>query len=501
MKRRQFLNTSLAAAVAAALPAHHAMAAALAAMSKVEGDVDALTGNGAQITLERSAVQELADHLRGRLLLPGFEGYEQARKVLNSSIDKHPALIVQPTGASDVSAAVSFARERNLLLAVKGGGHSYGGKGTCDGGMQIDLSTLRSARVDPVSKTAYIAGGSLLGELDHESMNFGLVTTSGTVSHTGVGGLTLGGGFGRVARRFGLALDNVKAVDIVTADGKVLRADPTTNPDLYWGIRGGGGNFGVVTSFEFALHEMNRQVIGGNVLFPLSSMREVLNMYADYLPGAPEELYLDFVASSPIGSPDGICLMNTCYSGPASGAEKALAPIYKAAKPIKDDIAAVDYTVLQRSGDNTEPRSTGEYFKSGFVNELPGAFLDAMVQNFEARADLGCALILQCAGGAVGRVPVKATAFAHRDAIATLLHAVEFPLDKDSASASIAYGRAKWKAYEPFTDGWYANEVDKETAKMIDANYGENFERLVQVKNQYDPTNLFRLNANVQPSV
>ena len=501
MKRRYFINTSLAAAVAAALPTRHAMAAALAALGKVEGDVNALTGEGAQVTLERAAVQELSDQLRGRLLLPGFEGYEQARRVLNLSIDKHPALVVQPSGASDVCAAVTFARERNLLLAVKGGGHSYGGKGTCDGGMQIDLSTLRSARVDPASKTAYIGGGSLLGELDHESALFNLVTTAGTVSHTGVGGLTLGGGFGRVARRFGLALDNVKAVDIVTADGRAQRADAANNPDLYWGVRGGGGNFGVVTSFEFGLHEMNRQVIGGSVLFPLASMRDLLNMYADYLPEAPDELYLDFVATSPLGSPDGICVIAVCYSGPPERAEQVLAPIYKAAKPIKDGITKVAYTALQRSGDSTEQRSTGQYFKSGFVNELSGAFVDTLVNGFEAMPDRGNVLILQCAGGAVSRVPVKDTAFAHRSAIATLLHGVEFPMNEGRADDFIAYGRQKWKEYEPFTDGWYANEVDKETAQMIDANYGENYDRLVQVKNQYDPTNLFRLNANVIPTV
>jgi FAD/FMN-containing dehydrogenase len=237
MKRRQFLQSSIAASVAASLPTGQALAAALAAMSEINGDVNAVTGGGSQVTLEQAAIKELSDSLRGRLLLPGNDGYDVARRVLNPVIDKHPALIVQPSGAADIMNAVTFAGERDLLLAVKCGGHSFSGKSTCEGGMQIDLSTFRSARVDVDSKTAYIAGGSLLGELDHEAMAHGLVTTAGTVSHTGVGGLTLGGGFGRLARRYGLALDNVTGVDVVTADGKLVHANADEHPDLYWAVR------------------------------------------------------------------------------------------------------------------------------------------------------------------------------------------------------------------------------------------------------------------------
>jgi FAD/FMN-containing dehydrogenase len=338
MKRRQFLNSSIAAAIATSLPTGQALAAALAAMSEVSGDVDAVTGGGASITLEQAAVKELSDSLRGRLLLSGYEGYDAARRVLNPTIDKHPALIVQPSGAADIMNAVNFARERNLLVAVKCGGHSFSGKSTCDGGMQIDLSSFRGARVDTESKTAYIAGGSLLGELDHEAMAQGLVTTAGTVSHTGVGGLTLGGGFGRLARRYGLALDNVAGVDIVTADGKLLHADANEHPDLYWGVRGGGGNFGVVTSFEFKLHPMQRTVIGGDVVFPLKDLAGVLKVYADYAPVAPDDLYLDFVVSSDISKEDGIAILHACYSGPESEAAKVLAPIYKAGTPVNDGI-------------------------------------------------------------------------------------------------------------------------------------------------------------------
>jgi FAD/FMN-containing dehydrogenase len=420
--------------------------------------------------------------------------------VLNASIDKHPALIVQPTGAADVSLAVSFARERNLLLAVKCGGHSYGGNSTCNGGMQIDLSTFRNARVDPASKTAYIAGGSLLGELDHEAMSHGLVTTAGTVSHTGVGGLTLGGGFGRLARRFGLALDNVKAVDIVTADGKLRHASASENPDLYWAVRGGGGNFGVVTNFEFGLHEMQRQVIGGEVVFPLEQMRGVLGMYADYLTAAPDDLYLDFVVASEIGKTDAVFMVHACYSGPAGAAEKVLAPIYKAGKPLNDGIKAIDYPAIQRSWDKTDPRNSGEYLKSGFVNAFPGTLVDAIVQNYQTFADRGTTMFCQHSGGAIGRVSADATAFAHRKSVGNLFVVVEWPL-AEPADPHIAYAREAWKHFEPFTDGWYTNEVSAESAALVNSNYQGNYERLVKVKNQYDPTNLFRLNANVQPTV
>jgi FAD/FMN-containing dehydrogenase len=498
MKRRQFLHHSLAATAAASLPTGQVLAAALAAMSEVSGDVAAVTGSGAQITLEQAALKELSDKLKGRLLLPGFEGYDAARKVLNPVIDKHPALVVQPSGAADIMSAVNFARERDLLLAVKCGGHSFSGKSTCEAGMQIDLSTFRSARVDPSSRTAYIAGGSLLGELDHEAMAHGLVTTAGTVSHTGVGGLTLGGGFGRLARRYGLALDNVTAVDIVTADGQLRHASPEENPDLYWAVRGGGGNFGVVTSFEFQLHPMQRQVIGGDVIFPLSELPNLLQFYADQVVAAPDDLYLDFLVSSELGKEDGVCIIHACYSGPGARADSVLSPIHKAGKVLQDGIKAVDYVALQRSWDNSDPRNTGSYLKSGFVNDMPDQLVQTIAQNFKAFNERGTTMFFQHSGGAIGRVPADATAFAHRKSVANMFAVVEWPLE-ESAESHVQYIRNYWKDFEPFTDGWYTNEVDNHSAQTVNRNYQGNYERLVKVKNQYDPTNLFRLNANVKP--
>jgi len=500
MKRRQFLNTSITAAAAISLPTSQALAAAIAAMTVVAGDVNAVTGNGTQILLEKAAIQELSNSLRGRLLLSGYEGYDTARRVLNPTIDRHPALIIQPAGAADIMSAVRFAGERNMLLAVKCGGHSFSGKSTCEGGMQIDLSSFRNARVDVDTQTAYIAGGSLLAGLDQEAMAQGLVTTAGTVSHTGVGGLTLGGGFGRLARRFGLALDNVTGVDIVTADGRLLHADANEHPDLYWGVRGGGGNFGVVTSFEFKLHPMQRTVIGGDVVFPLKDLPGVLKLYADYAPVAPDDLYLDFVVASELGTEDGVCVLHACYSGPAEEADKILAPIYKAGTPIVDGIKAIDYVTIQQAWDNTDPRTTASYLKSGFVDEIPDQLVSTIIQNYKTFNERGTTMFFQHSGGAIGRVPTDATAFAHRKSVANMFAVVEWPL-AESRDSHVNYIKQYWEQFEPFTDGWYTNEVADHSSKTVNSNYQGNYERLLKVKNQYDPTNLFRLNANVKPTV
>jgi FAD/FMN-containing dehydrogenase len=498
MDRRRFLRSSLAASVAAALPTAQAVAA-LQALTQVTGDVRAVTGDRNEVSVEKAAVQELADSLRGNLLLPGNPGYDEARRVLNASIDKHPALVVQPAGAADIQNAVTFARERKLLVAVKCGGHSYAGKSTCDKGLQIDLSTFRHCRVDPRSRTAYVAGGSLLGELDHESMAHGLVTTAGTVSHTGVGGLTLGGGFGRLARRFGLALDNVMAVDIVTADGRLLRASADENPDLYWGVRGGGGNFGVVTSFEFKLHPMQRTVVAGEMIWPLDKAREVLRFYADYAMSAPDELYCDaYMQATMTGEEDGVGL-HICYSGPESEARRVLAPIDKLGAPALNTVAAVDYVAIQRSWDNTDPRNTGTYLKSGFINDFPQAVADALIDGFESNPGRNTTVFFQHSGGAIGRVPVEATAFAHRKSRANMFAVVNWPLDADS-KPHIDYVRRYWSDLEAATDGYYTNEVANEPQTQVNRNYQGNFSRLLQVKKKYDPENLFRLNANIAPA-
>lgn len=504
MKRRHFLQSSMAAAATAALPiallSKTALAQAVEEMTEVKSDLLAVTGDGAELTIKSSAVEELKGALYGQLLLPGQEGYDKARLVINADIDKHPALIVRPSGAADISTAVTFARERGLLVAVKCGGHNWAGKSTCDRGMQIDLSSLRGVRVDPVAKRAHASGGSLLGELDHEAMAHGLVTTAGTVSHTGIGGLTLGGGFGRLARRFGLALDNVRGVQIVTADGELRNANPDENADLYWGVRGGGGNFGVVTNFELQLHPMQREVVAGMVMWPLGKAKDALRHYASSLAGAPDELYLDFVLASEQGSADGVAMIYACYSGAPEKAEAVLAPIRNFGTPIQDAFETVDYVKEQKIWDSADPRANASYLKSGFVSEIQDGLIDAIVDGFEAVPERSSQVFFQCSGGAIGRVPADATAFPHRFATASVFTTASWPAGASRAS-HVQYVRNHWAGMAPFTRGFYVNEVANESQQVVNENYEGNYARLVQVKNQYDPTNLFRLNANVRPTV
>ena len=498
MNRRRFFQSSLAAAVAYALPTPRLHALDQAA-SQAAGGLAAVKLDGSATVIEQAAVAELKSSLRGPLLLAGDQGYDAARRILHPQFDKHPALVVQPTGAADVRSAVTFARDRELLVAVKCGGHSFSGKSTCDGGMQIDLSRLRGVRVDPSARRAYVEGGSLLGDLDHEAMAYGLVTTAGTVSHTGVGGLTLGGGFGRVARRFGLALDNVKSVDIVTADGQLRHASAEENSDLYWAVRGGGGNFGIVTGFEFGLHPMQRQIIGGDVVFPIERARELLEFYGEYSHNAPDEQYLDAGMDSPMGDKSGTFTIHTTYSGPAADAERVLAPLRKLGKPIEDTIRAQDYVAIQRSWDATDPRNNGEYLKSGFIVGYPAGLVDAILDGFRPDPARGTSFFYQHAGGAIGRVAPDATAFPHRRATLEIFALVSWDLDT-AGKRHVDYVKDYWSSLQPFTDGYYTNEVADENQPRIDENYRGNIGRLRQLKRQYDPQNLFRLNANIRPA-
>jgi len=502
VKRRTFVRSTLAAAAAISVPGKRSLAALYQDAPQDPPDVASVTGAGREITLSGVAIGELKGQLRGRLLLAGDKGYDRARQVLNPGIDKHPALIAQVTGTADVRTAVDFARDNdNLLLAVKCGGHSFSGKSTCDGGMMIDLSPFRDVRVNPNARRAWVTGGSLLGQLDHESMAYDLVAPMGTVSHTGVGGLVTGGGFGRVARRFGMSIDNLVSVDVVTADGQFRHADKDENPDLFWGVRGGGGNFGVVTSFEFQLHPMQRQVVGGRIMFPVARARDVMSMYAEYLPQAPAELDLVyFMAESP-GGQGGVVGFAVCYSGPENQAERALAPIRKLGTPIVDSIGAMDYVALQRSGDYDDVRTHATYLKAGFVPDLPPGLVKSVVEGWEGNPQRATTVFIQPSGGAITHVANDATAFAHRDAAGNLGASVDWAVGEDPTE-HIAWLKKYWTGIEPFTQGFYANDLEFDVpAARINANYRGNYDRLVQIKNKYDPENLFRLNPNVEPSV
>ena len=497
MKRRDFLSSTLFAA-ATALPGMRT-AYAIDASGPVD-DLPAVTGDGREIILRGADIRALAKQIRGTLLVAGDDGYDQARLVLNPSFDKHPALIARPASPADVQAVVKFARAHNLLTAVKCGGHSASGQSTCDRGLQVDLSALRGVRVDAKAKRAWVTGGSLLGQVDGECLPLGLVTPLGTVSHTGVGGLTTGGGFGRLARRFGMAIDNLESVDIVTGNGELLHASANENPDLFWGVRGGGGNFGIVTNFEFQLHEMQKQVIAGEVSFPIARAKDALDMFAEYAAQAPDELYLDPALFFPPGGKPGIVSLEVCYSGPAQDAERALAPIRKLGKPDSDSIKTVDYVEAQRANDTGDNRTLGTYLKGGFISRMTSDLVKNIVDGLRPDPERITILFFQHCGGAAGRVPENATAFAQRDSIANMMAVAGWRMGAADPAKHMAATREYWKTLEPHTRGFYVNDLAREvTSRDINENFRGNDPRMVAVKKKHDPTNLFRLNANVKP--
>ncbi|MGQ0385071.1 MAG: FAD-binding oxidoreductase [Gammaproteobacteria bacterium] len=412
--------------------------------------------------------------------------------------DRRPALIARCAGAADVVRSVKFARANQLLVAVRGGGHSLSGQSVCDHGLMIDLSIMRSVRVDPVRRLARVGPGAMLGDLDRESLAFGLATTTGTVSHTGAAGLTLGGGFGRLGRRFATACDNVTTMDVVTAGGQLLEASATQNPDLFWGLRGGGGNLGVVTSFEYGLHPFDGLAYGGHLVYPFAAARDVMRGFADLFWSAPDELWIEPVlAVTP--NRDRVLILDVCYSGLMQSAERALAPYRSLGKALSDDVGPVKYARLQTKDDERARFGRRYYTRSGFVTRVESDLIDVIVDTIESAPIPLARVAMPPQGGATGRVPREATAQWHRDALHSVLLQTsgEDPaLDKQS----IEWVRSRWPAIEAFTSGFYANAnlMDMPDERVRGA-YGGNYERLVALKSKYDPTNLFRLNANVKP--
>src|SRR5579863_10345833 len=371
MKRRAFCAASLAALASAAVPYRRLLAGETAAETAAVGL------DGRQLTLKAADIDDLRSSLRGELITADHPNYDTARRLWNPAFDRKPALIVRCVGAADVRSAVNFAAARGLLAAVRGGGHSVSGQSSCDGGLVIDLSPMRAVEVDPLARRARVEGGALLGQLDRETQAFGLATTSGTVADTGVAGLTLGGGVGRVGRRFGLTADNLRSAELVTAAGKWQRASAQENPDLFWALRGGGGNFGVVTCFDFQLHEVNPQMYGGAISFPMAGARELLRHFADYIAGAPDELYvdIDLEGDDKLGR---LVSFDVCYSGPVSDAPRVLAPLRKLGKAVKDDLAPATYLQLQGSTYTPGVSKFGVYVRGGLIFGLKPDLIDAI---------------------------------------------------------------------------------------------------------------------------
>lgn len=494
MKRRAFCASAISTLGVAALPFGKVFSA-----TATGSDISAVTGDGRRILLRAADVADFAAGLRGELLLADSAGYDDARRVWNGMFNRKPALIARCAGAADIVRSVQFARAHDLLVAVRGGGHSLSAQSVCDDGLMIDCAPMRSVRIDPQQKRARVEPGVLLGGLDREALPFGLVTTTGTVSHTGAAGLTLGGGTGRLSRRFELTCDNVTAVDIVTADGKFRQASAAQTTDLFWGVRGGGGNFGVVTSFEYRLHPFDGRAFGGQVVFPLTQARDVMRGFWEAYSQAPDELWIEPVLAVPPGG-ERIVMLDVCYTGPIADAERVLAPYRKLGRPVHDDLAPIEYRRLQSKDDKRAAVGRRYYNKSGFITALTPELIDVLVDAIERADAPNARFALAPNGGASARVARDANAFWHRDAQLSIVMSSSSE-DPAHDQAITAWARAVWPAVEAFTRGFYANTNTSDMpAERIRGAYGGNYERLVTIKNKYDPTNLFRLNANITPT-
>jgi FAD/FMN-containing dehydrogenase len=496
MKRRTFCAAGLAGVVAAALPRAPAWAAAGPA------DIAAVTLDGKPLLLRGADLEALRASVRGELITAEDPAYESARHLWNPSFERRPALIVRCAGAADVRSAVNFAAAHGVLTAVRGGGHSLSGQSGCDGGLVIDLSPMRAVEVDPVAKLARVEGGALLGQVDRESLAFGLATPVGTVGDTGVAGLTLGGGVGRIGRKFGLTCDNLIAAELITADGSWVKVTESENPDLLWALRGGGGNYGVVTAFIFGLHPVNPVMFGGDLTFPFAGARERLRGYAEIEAAAPDELYVDVAMARGANAKDpGWLSFNVCYCGPPGDAERAVRALRKLGKPLSDELAPAPYAKLQGSADLRGISPLGTYGRGGTIYGITPTLIDTVVGALEAAPSEHDIIWLQHQGGAISRVAPQATAFFNRGATHNLGIFTAWKMPQTADEHEVEWVRRSWAKIEPQTRGQYVNLAATEDREArVHAAYGDNYARLAALKKQYDPANLFRLNANVKPA-
>jgi FAD/FMN-containing dehydrogenase len=455
----------------------------------------------------RQALAAFRERLRGQVVLPGDPGYDRARAVWNATADARPALVARCAGADDVVAAARFAREQDLLVAVRGGGHSYPGFSTCDGGMVIDLSPMGRVEVDPAGRVATAAGGALLGELDRQAQASGLACPTGHVSHTGVGGLTLGGGVGRLSRRHGLTLDNLLAVDLVTADGERIRVDADREPELFWGLRGAGANFGIATSFELGLHPVGPAVLAGIAVYPIERAREVAAAFTDAMAAAPDDVTAGlgwFVAPTgpPFPAPVAgrpVVVVNATHAGPPATAERDLVPL-RALGPVLDTFAARSYLELQAESDHHYRWGRRNYWKGLLLEALAAEAVDRIGELVAAAPGRDCGVGLLSLGGAFGRVPEDATAFSGRGARLWLITEAVWD-DPAEDPARIAWGRQAMAALRPFaTTVNYVNDLGQLDQDAIRAAYGPaKYDRLAALKRAWDPDNVFRRNQNIRP--
>jgi FAD/FMN-containing dehydrogenase len=449
--------------------------------------------------LSHDNLKVFRESIRGASFCPGDAGYDVARTIPNAMIDRRPAVIVRCAGAADVVGSVRFAREHGALVSVRGGGHSVAGKSVCDGGVMIDLSAMKGIRVDATDRTARAEPGLTLGEFDRETQAFGLATALGVVSKTGIAGLTLGGGYGHLHGKYGLALDNVLSLDAVLADGRLVTATPTENPDLYWGLRGSGGNLGVVTSLLYRVHEVG-PVLGGGVFFAIPQMRDVLRFIRGFAAKIPDELAIQGIALThpEIGPVFGVAV---CYCGPISEGEKALKPLRSFGKPVADIIGPMPLVQLQGMFDPFFPPGRYTYVKSSFVQELTDAAIDVLAEFAASRpSPLVFAPGIEHWHGAATRVGPTETAFPHRTHQYNFMAWSTWTETADT-ERHVQWTRQFWEAMKPhLAPGSYVNYLSDDDDGAAKVAFGPNYDRLLALKNKYDPTNLFRMNHNIRPT-
>jgi FAD/FMN-containing dehydrogenase len=447
------------------------------------------------------AVSEIAATFSGQLLRPDEAGYDEARRVHNGMVDKKPALIARCRGVADIVDAINIARDLGLEVAVRGGGHNVAGRATVEGGLMIDLSLMKGIQVDPTRRMVRAQSGVTWADLNRETQLHGLAVTGGVVSTTGIAGLTLGGGIGWLMGKHGLALDNLRAVDLVTAEGRVLRASDEEHPDLFWAVRGGGGNFGVVTSFEYRLVPVGPMVTGGLIAYAFDSSREMLQFYRDFSASVPDELT---VAATLVHSPDGsgtkLAAMVGCYSGSLAEGEVAMRPVKEFGSPVIDEFGSIPYCQLNSMLDAGYPKGALNYWKSSFLARLSDDAIDTMIEHFGRCPTPMGQVLLEHFHGAATRVGITDTAFPHRTVGYNFLVASQ-TMDPATSDRCTAWVRQTYAAMEPFiAPGRYVNYLDDdETGDSVPAAYGPNYRRLQEIKTKYDPGNFFHLNQNIRP--
>jgi FAD/FMN-containing dehydrogenase len=466
------------------------------------------TSDGSLAELPAGALDQLESDLPGRVHVPTSAEFTESCTIWNAMIEKRPGLVVRCSSTADVSRAVKFAREHDLMLSVRGGGHNIAGSALCDGGIMLDLSPMKSVTVDKATRTARVGGGATLADVDQATQAAGLAVPLGVNSTTGIGGLTLGGGWGWLSRSLGLTVDSLLSAEVVLANGDLVRASATESPDLFWAIRGGGGNFGVVTSFEFRLHNVGPEVLSGLVIHPLDAARDVLHYWRDFLKTTPEEFVCWFVMRKAPPLPflpaewhgKEILVLAMCYSGPdLKEGERIAEPLRKFGKPIADVVGPNPYAGWQTALDPLLTPGFRNYWKSHDFGEVSDGLIDALIAHARKIPDPNTEIAFAQLGGAVTRVAPEATAYSHRDGQFVMnVHGRWQDLGKDQEC--IGWARDLFQATAPFSTGSvYVNFLTQDEEDRIKAAYGRNYERLARIKAKYDPTNLFRANMNIRP--